>query len=61
MRKYGVSEDDVIVSINGVKVSGMANAKKVAQRLYKRGVRHFKAEILRRGRIIFRTYTFEKK
>jgi hypothetical protein len=60
VRQFGVNEGDVLISINDQKVSGMANAKKVGRRLYNKGVRNFRAEILRQGRIITRTYSFKK-
>jgi hypothetical protein len=61
VRQFGIDEGDVVISINNIKVTGMANAKKVGSRLYKRGARNFRAEILRQGRIITRTYAFKNK
>ena len=60
VRQFGVNEGDVLISINDQKVTGMANAKKVGRRLYNKGVRSFRAQILRQGRIITRTYSFKK-
>ena len=60
VRQFGINVGDVIISINNVKITGMASAKKVGRRLYRKGVRNFRAEILRGGRIITRTYTFKK-
>ena len=55
-----MSVRDPIISINGIPVTGMANAKKTGRRLYNKGVRTFRAEILRMGQVIERTYTFKK-
>lgn len=49
VRQFGAREGDVVISINNEKVKGMASAKRLGRRLYNRGVRSFRIEILRRG------------
>lgn len=49
VRKFGAQEGDVVLSINNEPVKGMAQAKRLGRRLYNRGVRSFRIEVLRRG------------
>lgn len=59
--QFGVKADDVLLKLNGIEIKGMAHAKRTGRRLYKNGARSFRAEILRRGRIVILTYHFKKK
>ncbi|MCA8955122.1 MAG: hypothetical protein KDC87_03555 [Planctomycetes bacterium] len=59
VRQFGLQEGDVVVSINNVPVSGIANAKRIGQRFYNQGVRSFKVGLLRRGEQTFLTYNVE--
>ncbi len=60
LRAFGVSNGDVLLSLNGQKVKGKAHAIKVGRRLYKDGVRTFQAEVLRRGQQITLTYHLDQ-
>ncbi|MEE2887587.1 MAG: hypothetical protein VX951_09160 [Planctomycetota bacterium] len=49
VRQFGAQEGDVVISINNAPVKGMASAKRLGRRLYNKGVRSFRVEIMRRG------------
>lgn len=57
----GVNEGDVLTSLNGVQVRNRAHAISVGKRLWRKGVRTFKAVFLRRGREITITHHFPDK
>ncbi len=61
MQRYGITEGDVLLSINGIRVGSKSEAIQVSKRLYERGTRMFEAEILSRGSITTRTYTAPEK
>ena len=58
--QFGVNKGDVLLSLNGIKIKGMAHGKRTGRRLYNDGVRTFRADVLRRGRIVNLTYHFKK-
>jgi len=57
LERFGVQSGDVVLELNGVKVSTKAQALREGRRMYKQGVRTFRAKILTGlGRIEERTY-----
>lgn len=57
----GVSEGDILISLNGIKVKNRAQAISTGKRLWRQGVRRFQAVFLRRGREITITHHFPDK
>jgi len=47
--QFGAREGDVVIAINNEPVKGMAAAKRLGRRLYNKGVRSYRVEIMRRG------------
>ena len=60
VRHFGAQEGDVIISINNEPVRGMARGRRVARRLYNRGVRSFRVGFMRRGNRMFLTFHMKK-
>lgn len=57
LERFGIRSGDVLIELNGFKVGTKAEALKVGKKLYKQGVRTFRAKILTGyGRIEERTY-----
>ncbi|MHC4514415.1 MAG: hypothetical protein ACYTGW_21555 [Planctomycetota bacterium] len=61
VRGLGVSEGDILISLNGIPVKTRAQAIRVGKRLWRDGVRSFKAVFLRRGRQVTMTHHFPHK
>jgi hypothetical protein len=55
-QRFGVQQNDLILSINGTPVSTKADAIHVGKKLYNRGVRTFVVKMLSDGREVERTY-----
>ena len=60
-RGLGVNEGDILISLNGIKVKNRAQALREGKRLWKKGVRSFRAVFLRRGREITMFHHFPPK
>jgi hypothetical protein len=60
-RGLGVNEGDILISLNGIKVKNRAQALREGKRLWKKGVRSFKAVFLRRGQEITMFHHFPNK
>jgi hypothetical protein len=60
-RGLGISEGDILISVNGIKVKNRAHAIREGKRLWRKGVRTFKAVFLRRGQEITITHHFPDK
>ncbi|MEZ5989833.1 MAG: hypothetical protein R3F30_12055 [Planctomycetota bacterium] len=57
MRRFGVQEGEILVSVNGEKVTSRANAIATGKRQYNRGVRTYQLKFLTStGREVVRTY-----
>ena len=61
VRRLGVNEGDILISLNGIPVKNKAQAIRVGKRLWRDGVRSFKAVFLRRGREVTMTHHFPHK
>jgi len=57
-RGLGINEGDILISLNGISVKNRAHAVREGKRLWRRGVRSFKAVFLRRGQEITITHHF---
>ncbi len=60
-RGLGVNEGDILVSLNGIPVKNRAQAIREGKRLWRKGVRSFKAVFLRRGREVTMIHHFPNK
>ena len=53
---YGVQTGDVLLKINGRKISSKAQATNMVKKDYQRGVRTFATEWLSNGQVVERVY-----
>jgi len=62
LRRFGVTEGEILIKINGLPVSGRANAMNVGKKEYNRGVRTFALTFLNNfGREVIRSYQAPNK